>query len=297
MAVGVAEEGLLARGGELHRAAGLQREQPEGQLEALVLAVGGGAGHTGDDDLDLVLLEAERGGGGVPVAVRVGGRQVQLDAPVRAGHGEPGLGPYGGGVLAADAVQPLDDDLADRVRVAVAQRDVPDQVAVGVQRLGLERLLGVGHRVEHLVLDDDRGGGHARGVRVVGGDGGQRLAVVAYDLGGEDRAVGRAAAEHRGAGDVLVGDDRADAGHLERVRGVDRLDARVRVRGAQHGGPQQALGPQVGGVREGALGLGARVGGREGGAEPAREGLLLGSRLGGLHGGCLVAHAWPPSWP
>ncbi|CAM5682294.1 hypothetical protein SGRIM128S_04033 [Streptomyces griseomycini] len=230
--------------------------------------------------------------------MRVGGRQVQLDAAVRAGHGETGLGADGGGVLAADAVQALDDDVAGRLGVAVAQRDVPDQVAVGVQRLGLEGLLGVGHRVEHLVLDDDGGGGHPRGVRVVGGDGGDGLAVVAHHLGGEDRPVGRAAAVQRGAGDVLVGDDRADAGHLARVGGVDGHDARVRVGRAQHGRPQQALGPQVGGVREGALGLGAGVGGRQGGAESVRDRFRLGDGLRGLHGlrgGCFVAHAWPPS--
>jgi hypothetical protein len=194
MAVGVAEEGLLARGGEFDRAAGLQREQSERELEALVLAVGGGTGDAGDDDLHAVGLQAEAGGGRVAVVVRVRGGDVQLDAAVGAGHGETGLGADGGGVLAADAVQALDDDVGDRVRVAVAQRDVPDQVAVGVQRFGLEGLLGVGHRVECLVLDHDGRGGHPRGVGVVGGDRGDGLPVVAYDLGGEHRAVGRAPA-------------------------------------------------------------------------------------------------------
>lgn len=230
MPVGVAEERLLARGRELHRAAGPQRQQAERELEALVLAVGRGAGDAGDDDLDALRLQAEGGGGRVAVGVRVGGGEVQLHAAVRARYCQARLGADGRGVLAADAVQALDDDLPGRVRVAVVQRNVPDQVAVGVQGLGLEGLLRVGHRVERLVLDDDGGGGHARGVRVVGGDGGDGLAVVAYDLGGEDRAVGRAAAVERAAGDVLVGDDGAYAGHLAGVGGVDRHDARVRVR-------------------------------------------------------------------
>lgn len=133
MPVGVAEEGLLAGRGDLHRAAGPQGQQAERELEALVLAVGGGAGHSGDDDLHALGLQAVAGGGGVAVGVRVGGGDVELDAAVRAGHGESGLGADRGRVLAANAVQALDDDLADRVRVAVAQRDVPDQVAVGVQ--------------------------------------------------------------------------------------------------------------------------------------------------------------------
>src|SRR5690606_11270998 len=204
-AVGVAQEGLVARGGEFHRAAGLEREQSERQLEALVLTVGGGAGHAGDDDLHAVGCEAAHGGGGVAGGVRVGRRQVRLAAAGGAGHGEAGLRGDRGGVRAADAVEALDDEVAGRVGVAVAQRDVPDQVAVGVQRLGLERLLRVGDRVEDLVLDDDGGGGHPRGVGVVGGDGGDGLAVVADHLGGEDRAVALAAAVHVPAGHVLVG--------------------------------------------------------------------------------------------
>ncbi len=301
VAVHVAQEGLLARGGQLHRAAGLQGQQAQRQLEALVLAVGGGAGHPGHDDLHLFGRQAVAGGGRVAVAVRVGGGQVQLHAAVRTRYGQAGLGPYGRRVLAADAVQALHDDLAGRLRVAVPQRDVPDQVAVRVQRLGLEGPLRVGDRFEHLVLDDDGGGGHPRGVRVVGGDGRDGLAVVAHDLGGEHRAVGPGAAPvQRGARDVLVRDDRPYARHLARVAGVDGDDARVRVRGAQHGRPQQALGPQVRGVREGALRLGAGVGGRQGRAEAVRDRLGGGGRLGGSRGlrsRGVVAHAWPPSWP
>ncbi|GAA3232564.1 hypothetical protein GCM10020256_47980 [Streptomyces thermocoprophilus] len=192
VAVGVAEEGLLARSGEFHRTAGLQREQAERQLEGAVLAVGGGARHAGDDDFDPLGFQRVAGGERVAVAVRVGGGGVQLDAAVGAGHGEAGLGADGCGVLAADAVQALDDDLADGLRVAVTQRDVPDQVAVGVQRLRLEGLFGVGDGVEDVVLDDDGRCGHPRGVGVVGGDGGDGLAVVAYDVGGEDGPVGAA---------------------------------------------------------------------------------------------------------
>lgn len=296
--VRVAEEGLLARGRQFHRAAGLERQQAERELEALVLAVGGGAGDAGDDDLDALGVKAVAGGGAVAVGVRVGRGEVELHAAVGARYREARLGADGGGVLAADAVEALDDDVAGRVGVAVTQRDVADQVAVGVQRLGLEGLFGVGHRVEHLVLDDDGRGGQARGVRVVGGDRGDGLAVVAYDLGGEDRAVGPATAQQRAARHVLVRDYGSDAGHLTRVGGVDGRDARVRVRRAQYGRPQQALGPQVGRVREGALGLGAGVGGRQGGAEAVRD------RLGGRcclrgcgRGGGFVAHVWPPSCP
>lgn len=302
--VGVAEEGFLAGGGKFDRAAGAQGEQAERQLEARVLAVAGRAGDTGDDDLHPVRFQTEAGGGEVAVGVRVGGGGVDLHAAVRAGHGESGLGTDRGRVLAADAVQALDDDLARDVRVAVAQRDVTDQVAVGVQGLGLEGLLRVGDRFEDLVLDDDRSRGEAGRVGVVGGDRGDRLAVVADQFGREDRAVDHPAAVSTVAGDVLVRDDRAYARHLGGGAGVDGHDAGVRVRGTQHRRPQQSLGPEVGRVREGALGLRTGVGGRQRGteAEHGRLGVGAVDRRGGERragrvgrGGCVVAHAMPPS--
>ena len=197
VAVGVAEEGLLAGRGQLHRAAGLSASRPSGSWKP-----GSSRSPVAPGTPVTTTLtwsgsrpkQAAARSRSVCGSVEAG---VDLHAAVGPGHGEPGLGADRGRVLAADAVQALDDDLADRVRVAVAQRDVPDQVAVGVQRLGLEGLLGVGDRVEHLVLDGDGGGGHPRGVGVVGGDGGDGLAVVAYDVGGEHRAVGRAAAVRR----------------------------------------------------------------------------------------------------
>lgn len=299
VAVGVAEEGLLAGRGQLDRAAGLQREQTERELEAGVLAVAGRAGHSGHHDLDPVGLQAEAGGGQVAVGVRVGGRGVDLDTAVGPGHGEPGLGADGRRVLAADPVEALDDDLAGDVRVAEPQRDVADQIAVGVQRFGLERLLRVGDRLQHLVLDRDGGRGEPGGVRMVGGDRGDGLAVVADQFGREDGAVGDRASVRGVAGDVGVRDHRVDAGHRGRLGRVDGEDPGVRVRGAQYGGPEKALGPQVGRVGEGALGLRAGVGRREGRAEPVRGLLLLRAvRLRGLRGGRggrVAAHAMPPS--
>ena len=230
MSVDVAQEGLFAGRRQFHRAARFERQQAQRELEALVLAVGGGAGDSGDDHLHPLRLQAVAGGGRVTVRVRVRGGEVQLHAAVGARYREARLGADGGRVLAADAVEALHDDLADRVRVAVAQRNVPDQVAVGVQRFGLEGLLRVGHRVEYFVLDDDGRRRHARGVRVVGGDGGDGLPVVAYDLGGEHRAVGSATSVQFDPGHVLVRHDGPYSGHLTRVGGVDGDDARVRVR-------------------------------------------------------------------
>lgn len=304
VAVGVAEEGLLAGGGQLHRAAGAQREQPERELERGVLAVGRRTGHAGDDDADAVRVEAEAGGGEVAVGVRVGGGGVDLHPAVGAGHREAGLGSDGGGVLAADPVEALDHDLPRRLGVAVAQRDVPDQVAVRVQRGGAEGLLGVRDGVQQLVLDGDGGGRETCRVGVVGGDGGDGLAVVADHVVREHRPVGDPAAVRGRAGNVGVGDHGADAGHLGRGRGVDGQDAGVGVRGPQHGRPQQALGPQVRGVGEGSLGLGTDVRRRDGSADsaharrgrlPFRRGTDRGDG-GRRRGRVLAAHAMPPLW-
>lgn len=303
VAVGVAEEGLLAGGGELHRAARAQGEEPERELEGGVLAVGRRARDAGDDDPHPVRLQTEAGRRQVAVGVRVGGGGVDLHAPVGPRDGKPRLGADGRGVLAADPVQALDDHLAGGLRVAVAQRDVPDQVAVGVQGGRPERLLGVGHRVQQLVLDRDGGRGEAGGVGVVGGDGGDGFAVVADHVVGEDGPVGDPAAVGGGAGDVGVGDDGAHAGHGRGGRRVDGEDAGVRVRGAEHGGPEQAFGPQVGGVGEGALGLGAGVRGRDGDPDPAQDfgfrvpgGGRDGRRHQGGRGRVVPAHAMPPLW-
>lgn len=230
VAVGVREEGLLAGGGELDGAARTQRQQAERELDAGVLAVGGGAGDAGHHDLDLVRFQAEGGGGQITVGVRVRGGGVDLHAAIGARHREPGLGPDGRRVLAADPVEPLDHHLADGVGVAEAERDVPDQVAVGVQRLGLEGELGIGDGFLDLVLDGDGGGGQPCRVGVVGRHRGDRLAVVADLVLGEDRAVGGAPAVPRVPGDVLVRDDDAHARHLHRGLGVDGPDPGARVR-------------------------------------------------------------------
>ncbi len=305
VAAGVGLEGLLAGEGHLHRAPGAQREQRQGDLEGEVLAVGRRAGHAGDHQPDPVRLQAQAGGRAVAVPVRVGGGEVQLDAAVRARHSQARLGADRGRVLPADLVEALDDHLADRLRVAAAQRQVAEEVAVGVQRRRVEGLLGIGQRLQHLVLDHDRGGRQPGGVGVVGGDGGDRLTVVADHLGGQDRTVGDHPAVRRAVrGAALAGrqvgggDHGVHAGDGEGGRGVDRQDPGVRVRGAQHGAPEQALGPQVRGVRVDPEGLGQRVGPQRGAAEAeglALLRLLLHRRGGDGRGVGGRRHAWSSS--
>ena len=148
------------------------------------------------------------------------------------------------------------------VRVAVADRDVAEQVAARVQRRrgGVERRLGVGERLEHLVVDLDLPGRRARGLGVVGGDERDRLALVADVLPGEHGLVLDLQAVGLAAGDVLVGEHRVHARDAQRGADLDAADPRARVRAAQRRAPQHAVGPHVGGVGELALDLGDAVG-------------------------------------
>ena len=70
--------------------------------------------------------------------------------PSSAGTARPGLGAEERLVLHPDLVFAGDHDLGGRVRVAVLDVDVPQQVAGRVQRLGVECALGIGDRRQRL---------------------------------------------------------------------------------------------------------------------------------------------------
>ena len=156
-----------------------------------------------------------------------------------------------------------------------ALRDVGGAVAVLLGALGAEeaedllgrdalvddrrvfrhRVLHVHHRLEHLVLDLDEVEGVLGDVGVVRGDGGHGVAAVERLVGGEDvvehpaRAGGLAFA-HEQLGvvlprEVLVRDDRRHARQRRGLRRVDRDNARVRVRAAQHPAVEQPRHPNV----------------------------------------------------
>ena len=134
------------------------------------------------------------------------GGDEEVHAAVLGRHGEAGLRPEEGLVLHADLVLAGDHDLALGVRVAVADRHVAQQVAARVQRRDrrVERALGVGQRLEHLVVDLDLLGRRARGLGVVGGDDRDRLALVADVLPREHRLVVDLQPVGLAAGHVLV---------------------------------------------------------------------------------------------
>ncbi len=131
------------------------------------------------------------------------------------------------------------------------------------RRVRLERVVDLDRPRQHFVIDLDqlaglrrdrfRGGGH-------GGDGvaGEQRLFARHHVAAHPAHV--LDAEHdrfveREIDDVARGDHRLDAGQRFRLRGVDRLDARVRMRAAQHLAPDHAGHIGVGGKRRAARDL------------------------------------------
>ena len=108
----------------------------------------------------------------------------------------------------------------------------------------LLRLERVEHDRQRLVLDLDQVARVLGDVAVLGDHGRDRLAVVAHLLDRDQVLDDRAGAERgerrRVLGDVGAGHDADDARQRLGLRGVDRDDARVRVRAADDRGVRHA---------------------------------------------------------
>ena len=232
---------------DLHRQVLAAAERPAGARES---------------EPHLVPRKVQARGDLVAVDMQPLGRDEQLHAAVLAGHRQPRLRAEERLVLRADLVAALDDDLADGARVTVPQPDVAEHVAVGVDvsRLRPQSHLGIRQRLEHVVLDLDRRDGPRSDLRMVRGDGRNRLAVEQRHLVREDRLVVVFETVGAAAPQVVVGDDRVHAGDEQRRARVQMRDARVRERAAQRLAPQHAVHPQVRREREPPLGLRRRVG-------------------------------------
>ena len=159
MAVDVPDERLLAVVDDLHRPARVEREQRGVDLHREVLAAAERAADAGEVDPHLLRLEAEAGRDLVAVDVQPLRRDVDVDAALAVGDREPRLGPEERLVLDPDVVDARHRDVALRVRVAVPDHHVPDDVRprivavavahrrpVRVERLQLGRALHVGRR-------------------------------------------------------------------------------------------------------------------------------------------------------
>ena len=205
-----------------------------------VLAAAERAADAGEREAHLVLGQVERRRDLVAVDVQPLGRDEEVDAAVLGGHREPGLRAEEGLVLHPDLVLAAHHDVGLARLLAVGDVDVAQKVAGGVQRWGVgsRRVLGVGERLELLVVDLDPLGGAARGLRVVGGDDRHRLALVADLAERQHRLVVVLEPVRLAAGDVLVGQDRVDARDRERGAELDRRGS------APAGAGERSVAPQ-----------------------------------------------------
>lgn len=311
VAVDMPEEGLEAVVDDLYGLAGAQREEARVDLHRQVLTAAEGTADTGERHPDLVLGQAEYGRDLAQIRVQPLRGDVQVDAAVLARHGEAGLRAEERLVLHAEDVLAGDDHIrALRGLRGVAAHDglavhdvrvryVPRVVVVAVL-VDQRRALGGGGRLvrddrQVRVVDTDLGGGAARGLGVVGGDDRDGLAVVADLAVGEDGGVLelQAVALHLRR-QVVVGEDRVNAGSGQRLGGVDGPDLGVRDGAAQGVAPEHVLVPHVGGVRELAGDLEGAVGAQGGLADAALGAGALGDVGRGVEAGVRFAMVRPP---
>lgn len=308
VAVDVPEEGLEAVVDDLDGFAGAQRQQTGVDLHRQVLAATERAADAGQRHPHLALGQAEHGRDLAQVGVQPLGGDVEVDAAVLVRHREAGLGAEEGLVLHAEGVLAPDDEVGllgglfdvtadDRLAVHdVRVRDVSDVVVVAALvdqdrvRRGRGGLVGDDGQVP--VLDLDLGGRAARGLRVVGGDDGDRLAVVADPAVGEDGGVLdlQAVVLHVGR-QVVVRHDGVHAGQGERFARVDRDDLGVRDGRPEDLSPEHVLVPHVGGVRELTGDLEGAVRAERGLADAALGLRALGDLGGSPDGGAVAGHA------
>ena len=108
-------------------------------MQADVLARAERAADTGEREPHLLLGEPEARGHLVAVVVQPLGRDDEVDAAVVGGDRQARLRAHERLVLHADLVGALDDDRTVRRRVAVADDQVAEHVAVGMDRGGVGR--------------------------------------------------------------------------------------------------------------------------------------------------------------
>ena len=160
-----------------------------------------------------------------PVAIRGRDEAMRLDGEV-GDHGKVvlPLDHVVGSCLGGGDVTPTEVELAHDVRmgerVPGTQRWILDERSIAAKG-GID---GV-QPGQDLILDLHQGGSLLGRVLGIGGNGGNRLAVVFHLAVGEDRPVLvlRPEARHR-VGEVLRSQDQSNPRHLLRFRGVDRDD-------------------------------------------------------------------------
>jgi hypothetical protein len=229
MAMHVTKERLFSAVHHLDRPSGVQRQQAHVHLQAHVLATAERATHAREREPHFVVGQAEARGDLITIDMQPLRRDVQLDPAVVGRNRQTAFGSHEGLVLHTDFVDTFDGHGVGRQRrvdCTVTDTKVTNKVAIGMDRVGVERSLGVDERNERFVLDDDRLECSARGLWMVGGDRGDGLAVVAHDVAGKDRLISMLESVERMSRDVFVGQRAADAGYCESGRDIEAHDAR-----------------------------------------------------------------------
>jgi len=185
----------------------------------------------------LVRRKADAFGHLVAIVVQPLGRHDQVDATVLGRCGEPRLRSHERLVLHADGIRTFDRDRTASRRVTVADEQVPEQVAMGMQRRRCDRRLRIDDRRHDLVVDPDGCGGPTSGVRVIRRHRGYRLAAVPHDVRSEHRLVAHLQAVEGCPGHIFGGEHRCHTGDGERRGDVDGPDVRRGMGRAQRCAP------------------------------------------------------------
>ncbi len=146
----MAEERLDPVVADPHRLPGDPCQQRAVDLQGDVLASTERSADPGEGEPYPVLGDAQTCRDLLAIGVQPLGGDPHVDTAVRRRHHQRGLAAEEGLVLHAHHVGVADLDLATGVRVTVPQMDLAEDVAVGMQRIGVTAgvhdPLGIGHR-------------------------------------------------------------------------------------------------------------------------------------------------------
>ena len=138
-------------------------------------------------------------------------------------------------------------------------RDVAGAVIMHQRRVGCHRLVHRQHSGQHLVFDDDFIDRSTRDFRCDGGHSGHFIAHITHAPDRQRIQIGPERTPFFVRG-IFAGNHRFHAGHRTRGRKIDRNNARIRMRTAQHRAVQHAGHLNVGHVQCRAGDFGYRVG-------------------------------------
>ena len=144
--------------------------------------------------------------------------------------------------------------------VTVTEMDPADDVPVGMDWGGVGSQLRVHQRFGRFPINLDCGEGTTHGVGMVGGHYDNGLALVADDVGSQNRLIPLNKAIGGATWHVLVGQHGVHTGKGQRRSYVDAPDPRRGVRRPEGAAPEHPVMVEVAGKREGSGHLGHAIG-------------------------------------